>query len=59
VHPLADREDDEGMLQGAGCGIRLQGEYLSLELATGKPVDRPASIKKAPWVTFTSLRVTF
>lgn len=59
VHPLTDRETDRGMLQGTGCGLRLQGDNVSLELMTGKPIDRPASVKKDPWTTYTSIRFTF
>lgn len=59
VHPLTDREDDRGLLQGSGCGIRLQGDNVSLEIMAGKPLDHPESIEKDPWTTYTSVRFTF
>lgn len=59
VHPLTDRERDRGMLQGTGIGVRLQGDIASIELMTGKPVDRPASIRRDPWTTYASIKFTF
>lgn len=59
VHPQQDRDLDKGMLQGAGVGMRLRGEFASVEFMTGKALDRPASVKDDDWTSYLSVTLTF